>query len=154
MFYLRLQAPFHPVRLKCSFPPSICGLQQTFADLAARLPDGPSGDPHLIFHAGVLPPSGPAISTDCILFRKSHHYHNSYYRADALWMYLTSQKCRELGLLLLSAALHSPASEIALRVTRPDSAIRQIIIRGSDLRLDDPPVSLSMALSPSGTTLQ
>jgi hypothetical protein len=123
---------------------STCGLEEIFGDLAARVPDGPPGHPHFVFHAGVLPAPLATISTDRILFRKLHHDYNGWYKAEALWMYLTPRKCRELGLFLLACGFHGPVEDTTLLITHPDSAIRRIIVRASDLRLDGPPVGLSM----------
>lgn len=133
------------IRLECDLGKFNCELSQIFGELAVSVPDGPPGHPHFIFHAGVLPVPPASISTDRILFRKLHHNYNGWYRADALWMYLTQRKCRELGLFLLATGFHGPTTEAALSITHPDSAIRRIIIRASELNLDDPPVGLSMA---------
>lgn len=130
--------------LECDLAKSTCGLEEIFGDLAARVPDGPPGHPHFIFHAGVLPPPPVTISTDRILFRKLHHDYNGCYRADALWMYLTPRKSRELGLFLLAAGFHAPLEDATLLITHPDSAIQRIIVRASHLSLEDPPVGLSM----------
>jgi hypothetical protein len=60
-------------------------------------------------------------------------------------MYLTPQKCRELGVFLLATCFHGPKEDITLLINHPDSAIRRIIIRQTDLLLHDPPVGFSMA---------
>ncbi len=125
------------------FAEMTCELEQIFGDLAARVPDGPPGHPYFIFHAGVLPVPPLSISTDRILFRKAKSDYNGWYRADALWMYLTPRKCRELGLFLLASGFHGPAETTTLSITHPDSSVRRIIIRASELGLDDPPVGLS-----------
>jgi hypothetical protein len=130
--------------LECSLAKSTCGLEEIFGDLAALVPDGPPGDPHFVFHAGVLRAPPVTISTDRILFRKLYHDYNGWYKADALWMYLTPRKCRELGLFLLASGFHGPQEDTTLLITHPESAIQRIIIRASDLLLDDPPVGLSM----------
>ena len=123
---------------------STCELSQIFGDLAAQVPDGPPGYPHFVFHAGVLPEPPASISTDRILFRKLTHNYNGWYRADALWMYLTAKKCRELGLFLLASGFHGPRKATTLSIVHPDSAIRRISIFESQLLLDDPPVGLTM----------
>ena len=124
-------------------PKSTCGLEEIFGDLAARVPDGPLGYPHFVFHAAVLPAPPAKISTDRILLRKTHHTYNSCYKADGLWTYVTPRKCRELGVFLLACGFHGPQENTPLLITHPDSAIQRIIVRASDLRLDDPPVGLS-----------
>ncbi|MBK7929163.1 MAG: hypothetical protein IPJ98_17295 [Bryobacterales bacterium] len=121
-----------------------CALEEIFGDLAAQVPDGPPDDAEFIFHTGVLPAPPSTISTDRILLYKAHHDYNGWYKADALWMYLTPRKCRELGLLLLAAGFHGPVEDTAILLTHPDSAIKRIVIRASGVRLDDPPVGLSM----------
>jgi hypothetical protein len=121
-----------------------CGLSQIFGEIATRVPDGPPGEPHFIFHAGVLPEPPAVVSTGRILFRKWHHEYNDCYRADALLMYLTPRKCRELGLFLLASGFHGPRQTTTLSITHPDSAIRRLCVFASELRLDDPPVGLTM----------
>ena len=121
-----------------------CGLSQIFGEIAARVPEGPPGEPHFIFHAGVLPEPPAVVSTDRILFRKWHHEYDDCYRADALLMHLTPRKCRELGLFLLASGFHGPRQTTTLSLTHPDSAIRRLCIFASELRLDDPPVGLTM----------
>lgn len=123
----------------------MCGLRQIFGDLAAQVPDGPPGYPHLVFHAGVLPEPPASISTDRILFRKTTHDYNSWYRAEALLMYLSAKKCRELGLFLLASGFHGPRKTTTLAITHPESAVRRISIFKSELQLDDPPTGLTMA---------
>jgi hypothetical protein len=107
------------------------------------VPDGPPGYPDFVFHAGVLPVPPTALSTDRILFRKASHDYNGWYRADALWMYLSPRKCRELGVFLLACAFHGPAEATTLTISHPDSAIRRIIIPAGVLSLADLPVGLS-----------
>ena len=109
------------------------------------MPDGPPGDASFIFHSGVLPVPPSSISTDRILFRKMSHSYNGWYKADALWMYLSPRKCRELGLFLLASGFHGPSDEITLSIAHPDSEIRTIKIFASELSLEDPPVGFSMA---------
>lgn len=123
---------------------SDCGLNQAFGELAAGVPDGPPGYPHFIFHAGTLPAPPASLTTDRLLFRKLHSDYNGWYRADALWLYLTPKKCRELGVFLLAACFHGPTKETTLSITHPDSAIRRIVIPASGLSLEDPPVGLSL----------
>ena len=72
-----------------------------------------------------------------------YHDFNGWYRTDALWMYLTPQKCRELGLYLLAASFHGPREPITLSFTHPASEIRRININATSLRLDDPPAGLT-----------
>jgi hypothetical protein len=123
---------------------SACDLSGIFGDLAAHVPDGPPGYPNFIFHAGVLPRPPASISTDRIIIRKGYHDYNGWYRADALRMYLTQKKCRELALFMLAVGFHCPRKATTLSITHPDSSIRRIIIRASELRLDDPPAGFSM----------
>jgi hypothetical protein len=78
------------------------------------------------------------------LFRKLHHNYNGWYRADALWLYLTPEKCRELGIFLLATCFHGPTKQTTLSITHPGSAIRRIVIPATELNLDDPPTGLSM----------
>lgn len=111
--------------------------------MALRLPDS-RRDGGFILHKGVLPAPPVALSTDRILFRIAYHDYDGSYRADALWMYLTQRKCRELGLFLLAAGFHGPDEDTVLTITNPGSGIRRIIVRASELRLDDPPHGLSM----------
>jgi hypothetical protein len=59
-------------------------------------------------------------------------------------MYLTPRKCRELGLFLLASGFHGPTETTTLSITHPDSAVHSMIIRASELRLDDPPAGFSM----------
>ncbi len=132
------------IKLEFNVGQNNCGLSQTFGELAGRVPDGPPGHPHFVFHAGVLPVPPAFLSTDRILFNKLHHDYNGWYKADALWVYLTQKKCRELGLFLLAASFHGPKQDTTLSITHPKSAIRKIIIRASELNLEDPPVGLSM----------
>jgi hypothetical protein len=122
-----------------------CELHDLFGDLAKKVPDGPPGHPHFVFHAGSVPSPADSISTDRILFRKLHHDYNGWYRADAIWMYLTPLKCRELGLYLLAAGFHGPKNPLTLSFTHPESEIRSLRIRETDLCLNDPPVGFSVA---------
>lgn len=124
---------------------STCGLSRFFGELAAQVPDGPPGYPDFVFHSGVLPEPPASLATDRIVFRKALHDYNSWYRPDALWMYLTAPKCRELGLFFLAAGFHGPRKMTSLAISHPDSAIRRINIVESELRLDDPPTGLTMA---------
>lgn len=110
----------------------------------ARVPDGPPGYPHFTFRAGTLPVPPASLTTDRLLFRKLHHDYNGWYRADALYLYLTPEKCREFGVFLLAACFHGPRENTTLSITHPNSAIRRIVIRASELSLEDPPVGLSM----------
>jgi len=105
-------------------------------------PDDPSSK-DFVFHAGVLPAPPAALTTDRIVFRKLYHDYNGWYRADALWMYLTPQKCRDLGVFLLACAFHGPAETTTLTLSHPKSEIRRISIFPGKLRLDDLPVGLS-----------
>jgi hypothetical protein len=133
------------IKLECSLGESICELSQIFGSLAAQVPDGPPGYPYFVFHAGVLPAPPASVCTDRILFRKATHDYNGWHRVDTLWMYLAPQKCRELALFLLASGFHGPKEATTLSITHPDSAIRRIIIRPSELRLDDPPTGFTMA---------
>ena len=72
------------------------------------------------------------------------HDYNSWYRADALWMYLSPRKCRELGVFLLACAFHGPAENTTLTISHPESAIRRITIPAGKLIREDLPVGLSM----------
>jgi hypothetical protein len=123
---------------------SDCGLNRAFGEFAARVPDGPPGYPHVIFHAGTLPVPPASLTTDRLLFRKLHHNYNGWYRADALWLYLTPEKCRELGIFLLATCFHGPTKQTTLSITHPSSAIRRIVIPATELNLEDPPTGLSM----------
>ena len=122
-----------------------CDLHDLFGGLAERVPDGPPGYPHVILHAGVLPAPPVSISTDRILFRKLYHEYNGWSRVDALWMYLSPSKCRELGLYLLAAGFHGPKDTITLSFAHPESEIRRLRLRETNLRLEDPPVGFSEA---------
>ena len=124
---------------------SICELNEIFGDLAARVPDGPPGEPDFIFHAGVLPLLPPVVSTDRIVFRKYLSNYNSCYRPDALITCLTPDVCRKLALFLLAAGFHGPREKTTLVLTHPQSDIRRLIIRPTELRLDDPPVGYTQA---------
>lgn len=89
-----------------------------------------------------MPPA--SITTDRIHFRKLYHDYNGWYKADALWMYLSPSKCRELGLFLLAAGFHRPRRTTTLSISHPDSAIRRISLFESSAQIDDPPVGLTM----------
>lgn len=123
---------------------STCGLSEIFGDLAAQIPDGPPGHPHFVFHRDNLPEPPASLSTDRIFFRKLVKDYNGWYRADVLWMYLTSAKCRELGLFLLAAGFHGPRRNITLSIAHPESGIRRISIFKGEVTLDDPPNGLTM----------
>lgn len=71
------------------------------------------------------------------MIRKATHDYDGWYRADSLWMYLAPPACRKLGLFLLAAAgFHGPKTDTALELEHPESDIRRIVVRGSELRLD------------------
>ena len=108
------------------------------------MPDGPPGFPDFVFHPGILTAPPIALSSDRIIIRKATHTYNSCYRADALWMYLSPRKCREMGVFLLACAFHGPAEGIPLTLSHPESDIRRIIIPAGRLTLEDLPVGLSM----------
>ncbi len=128
------------VRLEYHLAEITCELSRIFGPVAALVPDGPPGSSDFLFHAGVLPIPPNLLSSDRILFRKLHHDYNGWQRADALWMYLSPQKCRELGVFLLACAFHHPAKATTLAITHPDSAIRRIIIPAVSLKLEDLPI--------------
>ena len=125
-------------------PEFTCDLNRIFGAVAALVPDGPPGDPDFILHADILPVPPAALFTDRLLFRKIAHDYNGWHQADALWMYLSPTKCRELGIFLLACAFHGPSENVTLTINHPDSAIRRITIPAGELKLADLPAGLSM----------
>ena len=122
-----------------------CDLHHSFGELALRVPDGAGREADFVFRAGVLPVSPVNLSTDRIAIRKAKHDYNSWYRADALWMGIGSQKCRELGVFLLACAFQNPEERrTTLTLDHPESEIHRIIIEAEPVNLDDLPLGLSM----------
>jgi hypothetical protein len=104
----------------------------------------PPGEPDFVFHAGVLPVPPTVLTSDRIVFRKMTKNYNGWCRADALWMYLSPQTCREFGVFLLACAFHGPAETITLTLSNPNSGIRNVVIPAGRLTIPDAPVGLSM----------
>lgn len=120
-------------------PPSNCDLATHYGALAASLPLDYRNGPDFLFDTRSVSAPPGHLSTNRILIRKTHHDYNGWVRADALWMFLTAETCRQLGVILISCGLHGPPSRSTLRLTHPESGIRQIILReGMQHRLDSP----------------
>src|SRR5258708_7393095 len=88
------------------------------------------------------PPRAPAPGP--LVIRRTAPPPHPRYRADALWVYLSPRKCRELGVFLLACGFHGPAETTTLTIRHPESDIRRIIISAAGLQLADLPVGLSM----------
>jgi hypothetical protein len=121
----------------------ICDLNRIFGGAAARVPDGPPDTQDFVFHGGVLPVPPVTLSTNRILFRKLHNTYNSWHRADSLWMYLSPQTCRELGVFLLACAFHGPSENTILTLNNQKSEVQRIIIAADKRTLGDVPNGLS-----------
>jgi hypothetical protein len=121
-----------------------CDLARLYGHAAASLPHDPRGDETAVLHAGRLaePPAG--VATGRLHIRKLHHTYDSFFRADALWISLSRETSRQLGLFLLACAFHGPKRETVIHLTHPESSIRHLCWPANAVALDDPPPGLTM----------
>ncbi len=115
-------------------------LNNIFGELARLVPDGPPGESEFVFDTQVLPNPPSKLTTERVVFRRTHHDHNGWQRADLLLMFVEPATARELGLFMLACVFHAPE---AVTLELPASSdIRRIIYRSRHGRRDSPPAGL------------
>ena len=123
-----------------------CGLSQVFGAIASRVPEGQLGEADFVFRREDLPRPPAELRTDSIVVQRTTHDYNSWYRADALWIYLGRRKARELGVFLLACMFSVHEEDTLLLLDHPQSHIRRIVVpprrsRESHVGLDLMPTS-------------
>jgi hypothetical protein len=83
-------------------------LGNIFGELARLVPDGPPGESEFVFDTRVLPSPPSKLSTERVVFRRTHSDYNGWRRADLLLMFVEPATARELGLFLLACVFHAP----------------------------------------------
>lgn len=110
-----------------------CGLSQVFGAIASRVPEGPLGEADFVFRREDLPRPPAELRTDSIVVQRTTHDYNSWYRADALWIYLGRRKARELGVFLLACMFSVHEEDTLLLLDHPQSHIRRIVVSTASL---------------------
>lgn len=67
------------------------------------------------------------LNSLCIM--KSHHYYDDHFRADKLVWFSQKEYFKYFGLLILSVVFNNDAEEARIKITNPNSLVKNIIIR-------------------------
>jgi hypothetical protein len=114
-------------------------LARIFGDFSRSIPDA-EAESDFLFERHVLPVPATKMATTRVVFRKSYHDYNGWYRADSLTLFLHPGAARELGSFLLSCAFHQP--DIVTLELPANSHIRNLVYRSPLHGAAEAPVGL------------
>lgn len=102
-------------------------LESLFKDLLEKVTSLKSNEENFIFFSKTLPVPPPVLETEGLgIYKRVHGY--SFFLADRLEFSGSKEMYGYLGLLTLSVLLHEEVDRVELKLTNPDSHIKQIII--------------------------